>query len=65
MCVEDHQLHAVEAPALEAAKELGPEGFRLARTDAQADDLTPAVGVDRHGEANRHAEVRSGAWTQK
>jgi site-specific DNA recombinase len=48
--VGDHQLHAVEAAALQAAQELHPEGLRLGGADGEADDLAPAVGVDRHGD---------------
>lgn len=35
---ENRQLHASEATALEAAKELYPERLRLGRSDAEADD---------------------------
>ena len=50
MGVGDHQLHALQPAALQAAKEVGPEGLRLGWADAQADDLATSVGVDRHSD---------------
>ncbi len=48
--VGDHQLDALQ-PALEQAlEEGGPEGLGLARAEVQADDLAPALAVDRHGD---------------
>jgi site-specific DNA recombinase len=47
--VGDHQLHAVEPAALQAAQELHPEGLGLGGADGEADDLAPPAGVDRHG----------------
>src|SRR4051794_18507743 len=38
----------------QALQERGPERFRLGRADVQADDLAPALGIDRHGDYCRH-----------
>ena len=46
MGVGDHQLHALQAAAHQAAQELGPEGLRLGGADARAEDLAAAVLVD-------------------
>ncbi len=37
------QFHAVEPAALEAAQELGPEGFGFRGANAKADDLASAI----------------------
>ena len=45
--VGDHQLHAAQAAPGEAAQEPGPEGLGLGRADRHAEDLAPALVVDR------------------
>jgi hypothetical protein len=50
VCVRDHRLDAAQAAPGEPAREGGPEGFRLRRADGEAENLAPAVGVDRNGD---------------
>src|SRR3954452_14842185 len=52
----DDQLDAGQAALLQAAQEAEPEGGSLRGTDAEAQDLAPAVLVDAHGDysGNRH-----------
>ena len=51
--VGDHQLHAAQAAAGEAAQEPGPEGLGLGRADRHAEDLAPALVVDRDRDGHR------------
>ena len=53
MVVGDHQLHAAQAAAGEAAQEPGPEGLGLGRADRHAEDLAPALVVDRDRDGHR------------
>src|SRR3546814_11889240 len=50
MRVRGHQLHAAQAAPGERAQKLDPERPRLAVADGHAEHLTPAVGVDAHGD---------------
>src|SRR3954464_4587497 len=56
MGIRDDELHTLDAPAHEIAQEGGPERLSFGWADVQADDLAPAIGVDRHGDygGNRH-----------
>ena len=51
--VGDHQLHAAQAAPGEAAQEPGPEGLGLGRADRHAEDLAPALVVDRDRDGHR------------
>ena len=50
MGIGDHQLDAAQAAPGQGAQELGPEGLGLRGADGHAQDLTPALVVDRHGD---------------
>jgi len=52
----DHQLDAAEAALDQALQEGRPERLGLRRTDAEADDLAPTIGVDRHSDYRRHRD---------
>ena len=54
--VADHQLHAGQAPANEAARELDPEGFGFRGADRPAENLAPAVGVEANRARDRDAD---------
>ncbi len=54
--VGDDQLHALQAAARQALEEARPEGLGLGRADLEADDLAPAVGIDRHGDYRGHRD---------
>src|SRR5437016_12141457 len=56
MGVRDHQLDAAEATLEQALQEGRPKRLGLRGTDAEADDLTPAVGRDRHGDYCCHRD---------
>ena len=49
MRVTDHQPNASEAPGLQGAQKLGPEGLGFRGADTEADDLAPPLGVRRDG----------------
>ena len=53
VAVRDDQLHAFQAAADEVLEEARPEGLGLGRTDVQADDLAPPVGVGCHSDYRR------------
>ena len=57
--VGDHELNAMQAAPDEAFEERRPEGFGLAGTDAQADDLALALCVCGQGDDGRHVEDAS------
>jgi hypothetical protein len=56
VCVADHQLGAVEPTGFQAAQKVHPEGFRLGRPKAQANDFTPTVRVSSDRYYCRHAD---------
>ena len=56
MGIGDDQLHAFQAALDQALEEAGPEGLGFGRAELQADDLAPAVGVDRHGDYGGHGD---------
>ena len=56
MGVGGNQLHALQATAHQSLQEPGPERLGLGWADLEADDLAPAVGVDRHGDYRRNRD---------
>jgi hypothetical protein len=54
--IRDDQLHAFQAAPDQALQEAGPERLRFRRAHLQADDLAPAVGVDRDGDYRCHRD---------
>ena len=56
MRIRDHQLDAAQAAPCQAVQEPQPERLRFQRADVQADDLAPAVGVDRHSDYRRDGD---------
>ena len=56
MGIGDDQLDALEAALDQALEEGRPERLGLRGTDAEADDLAPAVGRHRHSDYCRHGD---------
>lgn len=56
MGVGDDQLDAAQAAALQTAQEVTPEAFGFRRTDLQADDFAPALGVCGHSDDCRDTD---------
>ena len=50
MRIRDHQLHALEPASDQAFQESRPERLGLRGTDAEPDDLAPAIDRNRHGD---------------
>src|SRR5262245_4239222 len=48
--VRDHQLDALEATLDQALQEARPERLGFRGTEAEADDLAPAIRIDGHGD---------------
>ena len=56
MAVADDQLDATQAPPVQAAQELGPEGLGFRVPDLQTQDLAIAFGIDAHGDYCGHTD---------
>ena len=56
MRIADHELHAAEAAAHEAAQELGPERLGLGRADGHARDVAATIGVHPDGDGDRDTD---------
>ena len=52
------QFHGLQATAHQALEEPRPEGLGLRRANLQADDLAPAIGVDRDGDIAATETIR-------
>jgi hypothetical protein len=58
--VRDHQLDPGQAATLELAQELDPEGLGLRGADRHAEDLAPAVSIDRDRDGHRDRDDAPG-----
>jgi hypothetical protein len=54
--IRDDQPDALQAAPDQPFEERRPECFRLGGTKAEADDLAPSVGVDRHRDYRCHRD---------
>jgi len=54
--VGDHQLCATKAAPHQLSEEGCPERFRFGDTNIEAEDLTPAIGVDPNSDGHRHRD---------
>src|SRR5436305_13026946 len=53
MRIRDDQLHPAQTALGQALEEARPEGLGLGRADMQADDLAPALAIDRNRDYRR------------